>query len=170
MTPEIIAWLQDVARDVLPKPGRVLEVGSYDVNGSPRSVFEHLAESYTGTDMQAGPGVDVVVNNADLYDHALTAVRFDTVICCECLEHDKHFNDTVDMLHQFVKPGGHLIITTPTFGFPLHRYPKDYWRFGEDAYREVFFSGFDILDLRHLDSSSGANTTLAGIARKKSNE
>lgn len=168
MTPEIIAWLH-VARDVLPKPGRVLEVGSYDVNGSPRSVFEHLAESYTGTDMQDGPGVDMVLENGKLIStfgyHA-----FDTVICCEVLEHDKCYWDTLFGMKTVLKADGHLIITTPTFGFPLHRYPKDYWRFGEDAYREVFFSGFDILDLRHLDSSSGANTTLAGIARKKSNE
>lgn len=167
MTPEILKWLDEIAHKFMPNgAGDVLEVGAYNVNGSPRSVFEPLATEYVGTDMQAGPGVDVVVNNADLYDHALTAVRFDTVICCECLEHDQHFSDTVYMLHQFTKPGGHLIITTPTFGFPLHRYPRDYWRFGEDAYRDVFFGGMTILDLRHLNSEAGRDTTLAGIARK----
>lgn len=167
MTPEILKWLDEIAHKFMQNgAGDVLEVGAYNVNGSPRIVFEPIATSYTGTDMQAGPGVDVVVNNADLYDHAITAVHFDTVICCEVLEHDRDFDVTVVMLRQFVNPGGHLIITTPTFGFPLHRYPKDYWRFGEDAYREMFFSGMEILDLQHLNSEAGHDTTLAGIARK----
>lgn len=166
MTKEILEWLDMVARTWLPKPGRVLEVGAYNVNGTPRSVFEPYAESYIGTDMQAGPGVDVVVNNDDLRDK-FQYQSFDTVICCEVLEHDSYFGDTLfSMKQHLLKPGGHLIISTPTFGFPLHRYPKDYWRFGEDAYREVFFAGMEIIDLRHLNSAAGANTTLAGIARK----
>jgi len=165
MTPEILKWLEMVREVYLPQPGRVLEVGSLNVNGTPRSVFEAVAESYTGTDMQAGDGVDVVVNNERLLWH-FPASAFDTVICCECLEHDRDFLDTVYTLQNLVQASGHLIITTPTFGFPLHRYPKDYWRFGEDAYREVFFAGMNILDLRHLDSADGKNTTIAGLARK----
>lgn len=165
MTPEILKWLEMVREVYLPQPGRVLEVGSLNVNGTPRSAFEAVAESYTGTDMQAGDGVDMVVNNGDLLDRFRPGT-FDTVICCECLEHDRDFLDTVYTLQNLVQASGHLIITTPTFGFPLHRYPKDYWRFGEDAYREVFFAGMDILDLRHLDSADGKNTTIAGLARK----
>ena len=67
-----------------------------------------------------------------------------------------------------LKTGGHLIITTPTFGFPLHRFPKDYWRFGEDAFREVFFAGFEILNLVHLDDDliPAKNVTIAAIGRK----
>ena len=165
MTPEILKWLEMVREVYLPQPGRVLEVGSLNVNGTPRSVFEAVAESYTGTDMQAGDGVDVVCNNADLLAY-FPAGAFDTVVCCECLEHDRDFLDTVYTLQDLARTGGYLIITTPTFGFPLHRYPKDYWRFGEDAYREVFFADMDILDLQHLDSADGKNTTIAGLARK----
>lgn len=163
MTPEILKWLDEIAKAYFPHgAGRVLEVGAYNVNGSPRSVFEPLATEYIGTDMQTGPGVDVVVNNSRLLDYFDQS--FDTVICCECLEHDPFFHRTVEALRRLNK--GRLIITTPTFGFPLHRYPKDYWRFGEDAYREVFFESMTILDLRHLNSEAGRDTTLAGIARK----
>lgn len=165
MTPEILKWLEMVREVYLPQPGRVLEVGSLNVNGTPRTVFEAVAESYTGTDMQAGDGVDVVVNNGDLLDRFRPGT-FDTVICCEVLEHDSYFGDTWFNMLNLLANNGHLIITTPTFGFPLHRYPKDYWRFGEDAYRDVFFAGMDILDLRHLDSADGKNTTIAGLARK----
>lgn len=165
MTPEILTWLDLVARTWLPKPGRVLEVGAYNVNGTPRSVFEPYAESYIGTDMQAGSGVDIVSHNSTLMS-VFERQSFDTVICCEVLEHDSYFGDTLTSMKRILKPSGYLIITTPTFGFPLHRYPKDYWRFGEDAYREVFFAGMEIIDIRHLNSAAGVNTTLAGIARK----
>lgn len=164
MTPEILLWLDGIMQKYLQKPGRVLEVGAYNVNGSPRSVFEAAATEYIGTDMQAGPGVDVVANNHELL-YQLRGKAFDTVICCEVLEHDDVFWQSVHQLHRLTAPGGHLVITTPTFGFPVHRYPKDYWRFGEDAYREVFFDGMAILDLRHLNSAAGRDTTLAGIAR-----
>lgn len=166
MTPEIIAWLTEMRDTHLPRPGRVLEVGAYNVNGTPRTVFEACASEYIGTDMQAGPGVTVTVNNSELWgmfgNHA-----FDTIICCECLEHDIAFWDTVGQMRDMLLPSGYLIVTTPTFGFPLHRFPRDYYRFGADAYREVFFNGYEVLDLRHLDNVCGKATILAGIAVKQ---
>lgn len=165
MTPEILNWLESVFVQALPHPGRVLEVGSLNVNGTPRYILEDAASEYIGTDMQGGDDVDVVLNNVDLLS-TFGAESFDTVICCECLEHDEAFWDTVSQLRDMVKRGGYLIITTPTYGFPVHRFPRDYWRFGEDAYREVFFEGWHILNLMHLNSSCGQNTTLAGIAQK----
>ena len=38
---------------------KVLEIGSLDINGSVRPLFED-AEYYLGIDMQEGPGVDLV--------------------------------------------------------------------------------------------------------------
>jgi hypothetical protein len=38
---------------------KVLEIGSYDVNGSLRSLFAKAGE-YTGVDLKEGPGVDLV--------------------------------------------------------------------------------------------------------------
>lgn len=169
MTPEIIYWLRDI-REVFPfAPGRVLEVGSRDVtadkNGSPRPLFKDATE-YIGIDMEAGQGVDRVMS-AEEIDYSFELFSFDTVICCEMLEHDINFLGTLSCIGQVLKQGGHLIITTPTFGFPLHRFPKDYWRFGEDAFREVFFAGFDLLNLMHLDDKAGKSLTLAGIGRKR---
>ena len=45
----------------------VLEVGLCDINGSARHVLRHLASSYTGIDIVAGPGVDEVLDVAHLY-------------------------------------------------------------------------------------------------------
>lgn len=166
MTPEILQWLNSITPHLLPSAGRVLEVGAQNINGTPRAIVQPLASEYIGTDMTAGEGVDRVVNNADL-SKTFNWQSFDTIICCECLEHDVAFWNTVEQIHQLLKPGGKLIITTPTFLWPLHRYPCDFWRFGEDAYRQVLFKGFDILNLSFLDSPvHGKAVTIAEIGRK----
>ena len=62
---------------------RVLEVGSYDVNGSVRQFFPNSTE-YVGVDWRPGPGVDHVA-----FAHKLKLPgRFDTVISASMLEHD----------------------------------------------------------------------------------
>lgn len=168
MTNEIREWTKQVVDQWLPSPGRVLEIGSLDVNGSVREYFTN-AQSYLGTDMQGGPGVDMVCNAHDLIyglDEKEVYQKFDTIICMETLEHDQEFWLTLGIIEMLSKVNSHLIITTPTFGFPDHKYPKDYWRFGEDAYREVFFAGYDILDLTHVTDVKG-NPGICCIGKRR---
>jgi SAM-dependent methyltransferase len=168
VTPQIQAWMKGIRTKVPFASGQVLEIGSHDVNGTVRQFFEDATE-YTGIDMTPGPGVDLVLNAEALLDH-FGDESFDTILCCEMLEHDILFLHTVHEIHMMLKPGGMLIITTPTFGFPLHRFPKDYWRFGEDAYREIFFKGFHIFNLMFLDDTGTGErlerVTLAAIGKK----
>lgn len=142
----------------------MLELGSKDFNGSVRSFFADASE-YIGIDMEPGMGVDMVLNSSQMLEK-FGAASFNTIICCETLEHDVAFLETIKQMHIMLRELGMLIITTPTFGFPLHRYPKDYWRFGEDAYREVFFKDLLILKLAFLDDVLGKDLTMAGIAAK----
>ena len=170
MTSEIMSWIFSTRRKIPFQPGRVLEVGSkdvtYDQNGSARIYFGD-AKEYIGIDAEEGGSVDLVMESREITKH-FELDSFDTVLCCEMLEHDVNFQTTINQIYDVLKKGGYLIITTPTFGFPLHRYPKDYWRFGEDAFREVFFAGFEILDLVHLDDAliPAKNVTIAAIGRK----
>ena len=39
---------------------RILDVGSYDVNGSYKTLFTSPTFEYTGLDMESGPNVDIV--------------------------------------------------------------------------------------------------------------
>lgn len=165
MTKEILTWLDSIYKHILSQPGRVLEVGSLDVNGTPRYIFANAAVEYIGTDMEAGAGVDKVLNNTRLLE-TFGAGSFDTVICCEVLEHDSLFWDTITQIRDIVKPGGHLVITTPTFNFPEHKFPRHYVNFGKDAYEDWFFAGWEVIDLRTVDSSCGKDTTVVGIAKK----
>jgi Methyltransferase domain len=62
--------------------GRVLEIGSLDVNGGVRDLFPNVRE-YWGIDIQDGPGVDQVV---DATTH-VTDRSYDCVVSTEVLEH-----------------------------------------------------------------------------------
>jgi len=163
MTPQIKNWAKKIKQLYIKKPGRVLEIGSKDVTGSIREFFTD-ANEYIGTDMERGFGVDKIIDAHDLLKH-FKASSFDLVICNEMLEHDNAPWLTIEIMHKLVKKNGLLLISTPTFGFPLHRHPKDYFRYGEDAFREIIFKGFKILKLDEVKDSEG-NPALCCLGKK----
>jgi SAM-dependent methyltransferase len=126
------------------KQSKVLEVGSLDINGSIRSVFKD-AKTYIGIDPIAGAGVDKVMWSYDI-PKVFKEGEFDCVICCETLEHDPNFWVTVNNIRWVLKKGGWLIISTPSLGTSLHRYPQDFFRFLPDAFL-LFFNGFNKVEM-----------------------
>jgi len=96
--------------------GRVIEVGSLDVNGSIRKIFAQ-SEEYVGVDLAEGPSVDLVsygheVDYADAY--------FDTALSGECFEHDPHWRDTFLNMCRMTRPGGLVAFTCASSGRPEH--------------------------------------------------
>lgn len=92
-----------------------LEVGSLDINGSIRRFFS--GGRYTGIDIAAGPGVDVVSQGQEFNapsDH------FDTVLSCEVMEHNPHWQQTMLNMFRMCRPGGLVIMTCATIGRPEH--------------------------------------------------
>ena len=89
----------------------VLEIGSYDVNGSIRNLFP--SENYTGVDLTDGPGVDIVCSGdkVDLKNNSV-----DVVISCEVFEHAEEWNKIFDNMYRMLKPGGLLIMTCASTG------------------------------------------------------
>lgn len=116
----------------------VLEVGSQDVNGSPRTVICPLGpRTYYGVDFCDGKGVDVVLPVDDLvsrFGHA----SFDLVVSTEMLEHAKDWRTAVRQMKQALKPGGFLVISTRGPGFPYHGHPHDYWRYTVADFHAIF--------------------------------
>lgn len=128
---ECMEWLNRV----LPQEGNregpralwVLELGSRDVNGSPRSFFPLAVGGgrYVGVDISPGPGADIVADAADwrpadnrTKDKALLEVdgpgipeKFDVVVCVEVLEHAVRWREIVRTAAACVKPGGLVAIT-----------------------------------------------------------
>lgn len=164
VTPSILDFIRRTRTELsLPPPGRVLEVGSRDVNGTPRGEFADAAE-YVGVDAEAGPGVDMVCDGEGLAD-VLPPESFDSVVCCETLEHCVRPWRIVEGMRKLLKPGGLLWVTTPTFGFPEHRHPIDCYRFGEDAYRGWLFEGMEILRMETITDDAG-NPVIVAVGKK----
>jgi len=94
---------------------RVLEIGSFNINGSAREFFEEC--DYVGCDWRSGPGVDIVGlgHQLDFPDGS-----FDVVVSTECLEHDPHWRQTLAAMKRMLKPGGLMLVTVAAFDRKPH--------------------------------------------------
>ncbi len=110
-------------------PSRILDVGSYNVNGSLRD--HALAEyEYIGVDMAAGPGVDIVLDDPNILpfpDH-----HFDAIVTSSVFEHSVFFWLIFLEITRVCKNQGFIYLNAPTNGL-FHQYPYDFWRFYPDA-------------------------------------
>jgi len=108
---------------------RILEIGSMNVNGAMRDHAPPEAE-YLGVDLEAGPGVDQVIDSTGSLPSLDEA--FDLVVSSSCLEHDELFWVTFGEMCRVVKAGGFIYVSAPANG-SVHRHPVDCWRFYPDA-------------------------------------
>ncbi|MBN2704899.1 MAG: methyltransferase domain-containing protein [Deltaproteobacteria bacterium] len=124
----------------------VADLGSYDVNGSYRVLFDHKPWRYLGLDVGPGPNVDLVL--ADPYRwRELTSDLVDVFISGQAFEHIEFFWLTLLELSRVLKPGGLCCLIAPSGG-PEHRFPVDCWRFYKDGMRAlVKYAGLEILDV-----------------------
>ena len=133
MNGSVFSWVgRQVAAFGLRDASPVLEVGSADVNGTIRPHFR--ADGYTGVDIVAGPGVDRVVEPTRL---PFDADHFAAVVSTEMLEHAEYPAAVLGEMRRVLKPGGVLLLTTRSEGFPPHN-PPDYWRFSPSQIRDLF--------------------------------
>ena len=107
----------------MPKPRRVLDVGSYDVNGTYARLFD--GDYYTGADLHEGPNVHVVL--PEPYVLPFEPDTFDIVVCGQTLEHSPQPWRLVSAMGWVLKESGVLIIVAPGDG-PWHMEP-DTFRF-----------------------------------------
>ena len=108
---------------------KILEIGSLAVNGSLRDKLLPTTQ-YTGVDLEAGPGVDIVVEPGKPLP--LEDDTYDFVMATSVFEHDPCFWMTFLEMCRKTKEGGYLYINAPSNGI-VHRYPEDSWRFYPDS-------------------------------------
>ena len=116
MHPSSLATMKQF-RATLPDKGSVLDVGSLDINGSYRYLFDGW--NYTGLDIVAGLNVDYVPD--DPYDwKELKDNSFDAVICGQTVEHIETPEKTFAEIARVLKPGKPICVIAPTVGGSHH--------------------------------------------------
>ena len=117
---------------------KIIEIGSYNVNGSFRSfVKSRKPVEYIGVDMEKGPIVDVVCCVEDIIEK-FGKESFDIVISMEMLEHVENWRKAISNIKNICKPGGKIILTTRSYGFNYHGFPHDFWRYEIDDMKHIF--------------------------------
>lgn len=94
---------------------KILEIGSYNVNGTIREFF--IGSDYIGADLTEGPGVDFV-SDGHLIDHDDNT--YDITVSCECFEHNPYWLETFRNMYRMTKDGGFVIFTCATRGRGEH--------------------------------------------------
>ena len=94
---------------------KVLGIGTFNVVGTEDQYFE--GGHYQGLDLLPGEGVDIV---CPAQDYAAPDNTFDTIISCECFEHNPFWRETMINAYRMLKPGGLMLLTMATTGRPEH--------------------------------------------------
>jgi SAM-dependent methyltransferase len=103
MHAEALDWLT-AQLDGVTTPN-VVDIGGRDINGNLRSLLPDA--QWTGIDLHPGPCVEVV---ADCRDWAPPA-PVGLVICAEVLEHAPDPQGVIAAAHDYLAPGGVLLLT-----------------------------------------------------------
>tara|TARA_B100000035_G_scaffold306759_1_gene309176 strand:+ start:867 stop:1610 length:744 start_codon:yes stop_codon:yes gene_type:complete len=139
---------QDLAQE------NVLDVGSYDVNGSYRNIFESIKAKYKGLDMENGPNVDIVPKSTYNW-REISDDTYKAVISGQAIEHIEFFWLTMEEIVRITKEHGLICIIAPN-GFKEHRYPVDCWRFFSDGM--VALARYFELEIIHCHTNCAPDT------------
>jgi SAM-dependent methyltransferase len=155
--PRIQAKFFEIIRESGIRPARALEIGGYTNHNSLLIAPElEATERYclNLTRMRGDTPMKAVVGNSNDM-HMFEDESFDLVVSNATFEHDKYFWLSLAEIRRVTRPRGLVIIGVPgytrnvrrvapraTLPFAVH-YKFDYYRFSEQAVRDVFFEGMD---------------------------
>jgi SAM-dependent methyltransferase len=169
---KMTAFRRDYLEARRAEPLVILDLGSQDINGCYRPLFELPPWKYLGVDLAAGPNVDVVLS--DPYDwREISRESADVIVAGQTFEHTEFFWETMRQVARTLKPNGLCCIIVPSSG-PEHRFPVDCWRMYPDGLRALAgYAGLDVLaaetqweDLPQYDNESNKWHDSVLIARK----
>ena len=162
--PRIQAKFFEIVRESGVRPARALEIGGY-LNHNSLLIAPELdaAERYclNLTPMRTDTPINPVVGNANDM-HMFEDESFDLVVSNATFEHDRYFWLSLAEIRRVTRPSGLVAIGVPgytrtarrvgrrgTVTFAVH-YRFDYYRFSEQAVRDVFFEGMEGVEVVSL--------------------
>jgi SAM-dependent methyltransferase len=153
---------------IAPPPQRVLEIGGkLRRRESAKSSLLKIPELASAericlniTPAEDRFGIKCLTGNSN-HMPEIASDSFDLVLSNAVLEHDRYFWKSIAEYRRVLRPGGTMIIGVPGFTrtgqdsrratptFVIHT-PHDYYRYSEQAIREVFFDGFEDVTVEQL--------------------
>lgn len=149
---------------------RILDIGSYDVNGSYKQFFDQPGWHYTGVDLAPGPNVDLVLSSP--YRFPVKSHSVDVIVSGQAFEHIEYFWLSWLEMARMVRPGGLVFLLAPSRGYE-HRHPQDCWRFYPDSYRALArYVDMELLEVNtdwapHADPDSAPWGDTVGVFQQK---
>lgn len=129
MHKDVLVW----AKQALPLEGKVLEVGSLNVNGSLREVLPITH----GIDIREGKDVDEVLDACALLS-VYGPEYWDHVVSSSTFEHVEFWETALRNAWGALKTGGKFLFEVPTLDKAYHAHPADYWRWDIPLLEQIF--------------------------------
>jgi SAM-dependent methyltransferase len=117
------------------RPISVLDVGSYDVNGTFKPLVASHGWHYTGLDIRQGPNVDIVA--ADPYCYPIADGAYHVVIAGNMAHGVAEPWRWIHELTRVLRLGGLLAVVVP-WNLGINAHPHDYWRYMPDGLAHLF--------------------------------
>ncbi len=153
---------------------KIMDLGSQDVNGSYKPIFDVPGWQYVGVDAAPGKNVDLVLPSPYRWTQ-VPSNSVDVVISGQAFEHIEFFWLTALEIRRVLKDSGLCCIIAPSSGFE-HRYPVDCWRFYPDGFTALAeFSGLHPVEVYtqwddeegYRDSSNAWHDSVLIASKKK---
>jgi len=142
---------RDLAQALPTCRGHLLDVGC---GAKPYRALASGVTSYVGADIEAGPGVDLVLVPGEPWP--VESASVDVILCTQVLEHVADLEQVWGELCRVLRPGGRLIATVP-FTYNEHGTPHDYRRFSTHGFRRLAERDFVVDEVRE---QGGAGSTI----------
>lgn len=127
------------------KEVKVLDIGSYNVNGCYRTLFTNTKVKYTGLDVSKGPNVDLVPKDPYSWIE-IPDNTYDYVISGNAFEHIEYPWLTIKEIYRVLKQDGIACILAP-FALGEHKYPTDCYRYYSDGFIALAkWGGFKVIE------------------------
>ncbi len=166
MSPKVFKVFEKIINENLEDDfrGKVLEIGTYHWSLLDLKKFidsERVGVNISFTDKEREILTKHTLVECNANRMPFSDNEFDCVLACSVFEHDKYFWKSVEEVRRITKKGGLFVVGLPvyvqlktdwlntTLTYKRHglSYNADYYRFSEQAIREIILNGFEIKDL-----------------------
>jgi SAM-dependent methyltransferase len=164
MHPSSMATVSRFSQTYLSKGSelKIIDIGSLDINGSYKHIFDNDLWEYIGIDIKEGPNVDLILRNPYLLPFDDNSI--DIIISGQAFEHMEYPWLMMGQVSRVLKVEGYCCIVVPSAG-AAHESP-DCWRILPDGMKAMAdLCGLTIVEL----GSSGGTWNDTYLIAKKDN-